>query len=157
MKIIELKATEAGRLVPLLQELHAVHVLHQPKRHAAAPTDQSLEDWLRDWLKQEGVTALVAESPQGALLGYLLYAREDRAALPVRAAETRLMLHHISVAPPFQRMGVGLALVNEVKQRAKAQGIDVLSTSYAPFNTASAALFQALGLEPVLTMAELRI
>lgn len=156
MKIIDLAAPDAARLVPLLQDLHALHVTHQPERHLPDPADESLEHWLRDWLEQDSVTALLAESPQGAPLGYLIYGVERRPALPIRAAETRLMVHHLAVAEPFRRMGVGLALLSEVKRRAKVQDIGVIATSYAPFNTASAGLFQSLGMSPVLTCAEWR-
>lgn len=127
MKIIDLDADQAARLVPLLQDLHALHVAHQPERHLPEPTNASLEHWLQDWLAQEGITALLAESPQGAPLGYLVYAVEDRPALPIRAAERRIMVHHISVAEPFRRMGVGQALVSEVKRRAQERGIGIIA------------------------------
>jgi len=32
MKILNLPASEAGRLIPLLQDLHSLHVAHQPAR-----------------------------------------------------------------------------------------------------------------------------
>lgn len=156
MKILDLLPDDAARLVPLLQELHALHVTHQPDRYPAAPSDDALAQWLQGWLQDEAVTALIAESPQGALLGYVLYGIEHRPALPVRFKEHRVMVHHIITAPAFRRMGVGLALLNAVRQRAEAQGIGIIATTYAPFNSASAALFSGFGLKPVLTAAEWR-
>ncbi|MGR3758676.1 GNAT family N-acetyltransferase [Roseobacteraceae bacterium NS-SX3] len=156
MKITGIHAGEAHRLVPLLQELHALHVAHQPRRHLADPGTEELTAWLGGWLQQEGICALAAESPQGALMGYLIYGIEDRPALPIRAAETRVMLHHIAVQEAFRRMGVAKALMAEMKARAAARGIGVIAATYAPFNTASAALMAGMGLEPVLTMAEWR-
>ncbi|WP_259998189.1 hypothetical protein [Leisingera sp. M523] len=97
MKIIEIPAVEADRLLPLLQDLHALHAAHQPERHTPAPDSTGLAAWLQEWLREETIFALAAESPQGALLGYLIYELQNRPALPIRAAETRAMLHHISV------------------------------------------------------------
>lgn len=156
MKIIDIPAPDAHRLVPLLQDLHALHVAHQPERHSATPKDQDLSDWLQEWLTAPNAQALAAESPTGALLGYAIFDVEDRPALPIRPAERRAMLHHISVAEAWRRMGVGKALLEEVKSRALAEGAGVVATSYASFNTASAALMKSMGLEPVLTLAEWR-
>lgn len=156
MKILDLPPNEAARLIPLLQELHSLHVEHQPARYPAAPSDAELEQWLRAWLQDDAVTALIAESPQGALLGYVIFGIEQCPSLPIRYEETRIMVHHITTAKAFRRMGVGLALLAAVKQRAKAQDINVIATTYAPFNQASAGLFQSLGLQPVLTTAEWR-
>lgn len=157
MKIIEIPAEKSARIVPLLEELHAIHAAQQPARHRADPSAAELENWLAEWLAEPGVHALGAESPTGALLGYLIYAVEDRPALPVRDAETRVMLHHIAVQEAWQRMGVAKALMAEMKARAAQEGISVIAASYAPFNSASAALMASQGLEPVLVMAEARL
>lgn len=66
------------------------------------------------------------------------------------------MLQHIAVAETLRRKGIARALMAEMKARAAARGISVIATTYAPFNTASAALMQSMGLEPVLTLAEAR-
>jgi len=156
MKIIDIPASDAHRLLPLLQDVHALHVDHQPGRFAANPEDTELAAWLQDWLSHETVFALGAESPQGALLGYAVWELEKRPALPIRAAETRAMLHQISIAPAWQRMGVGKLLVSAMRERALTCGATVVATTYAPFNAASGALMQSMGLEPVLTVAEWR-
>lgn len=156
MKIIDIPATEAERLVPMLQDLHALHVTHQPERHIQAPGSRGLAEWLQDWLSEDNVFALAAESPQGTLLGYLICELQERPALPLRAAETRAMLHHISVTEAWRRMGVGKALVEAMKARALEAGATVVAATYAPFNTASAALMKGMGMEPVLTLAEWR-
>ncbi|WP_291728689.1 GNAT family N-acetyltransferase [Leisingera sp. F5] len=156
MKIIEIPAVEADRLLPLLQDLHALHAEHQPERHVPAPGNDDLAAWLQDWLQEGNVYALAAESPQGMLLGYLIYELQNRPALPIRAAETRAMLHHISVTEAWRRMGVGKALLEAMRAQALAAGATVVAATYAPFNTASAALLQGMGMDPVLTMAEWR-
>ncbi|OIQ24625.1 MAG: GNAT family N-acetyltransferase [Alphaproteobacteria bacterium MedPE-SWcel] len=156
MKIAPIAATEAAVLVPLLQDLHGLHVAHHPGRYPADPDPQQLAIWMQEWLSGPNTTALLARSPQGTVMGYLVYEIEDRAALPVRMAERRAMVHHIAVAPPFRRIGVGKALMEAMKRRALEDGATVIGVTYAPFNTASAALMRRLGLEPVLTVAEWR-
>jgi GNAT superfamily N-acetyltransferase len=156
MEIIDIPPAGAARLVPLLEDLHAIHVAGQPGRHRADPPAAELEGWLADWLKDPDVHALAAESPTGALLGYLIYAVEERPALPVRDAETRLMLHHVAVQEAWRRMGVAKALMEAMKARADRDGIRVITATYAPFNAASAGLMASQGLEPVLTVAERR-
>lgn len=157
MKIQQLPPNEAARLVPLLQDLHSLHVAHHPDRYQAEPKDETLTDWLQDWLQEDSITALTAQSPQGALMGYVVFGLEDRPALPVRFGARSLMVHHIAVAAPFRRIGVGAALLAEVQLRAKALKVTSIATSYAPFNTASQALFASIGLEPITIFAERRI
>ncbi|WP_425411828.1 GNAT family N-acetyltransferase [Leisingera aquimarina] len=147
---------EADRLLPLLQDLHASHAAHQPARHTPPLGSTDLAVWLQVWLREENIVALAAESPQGALLGYLIYELQNRPALPIRAAETRAMLHHISVTEAWRQMGAGKALVEAMRAQALAAGATVVAATYAPFNTASAALLQGMGMDPVLTMAEWR-
>lgn len=154
MKITRIPAEQAERLVPLLSELHALHVVHQPERYKADPDEDALISWLSDWLTKDNVVALGAESPTGGLLGYAIYEIEERPDLPVVSGGKRAMLHHIAVAPAMRRMGIGQALVAEVRAAAQAAGAKALRTTYAPFNEASAALMQAMGLRPSVIVAE---
>lgn len=156
MKLIQIPAADAARLVPLLQELHALHATQHPARYPADPTDGALTTWLCDWLAQDSMHALAAESPNGTLLGYLIYEMQRRPALPVLHPEYRAMLHHIAVASDWRRMGVGRFLIKAMKTRALADGATGIATTYAPFNHASAALMQSMGLEPVIITAEWR-
>lgn len=157
MQIEELAPRDAPRLIPLLQDLHSLHATRQPERYPADPDEQQLTSWLETWLGEETVTALAAQSPQGALLGYVIFGLEQRPALPLRKGSRRVMVHHIAVASAFRRMGVGSALLAEVKTRATAMEADSIATSYAPFNTASQALFRGIGLEPAIIFAEAQL
>lgn len=156
MKIEPIGPDRAASLVPLLQDLHALHVAHHPERYTAQPGTDHLCNWLEDWLAQPDTHALAALSPQDAIMGYLIYELEDRPALPVRPAERRAMVHHIAVTEALRGIGVGKALMTRMKQDALEKGADVIGVTYAPFNAASAALMRHFGLEPVITMAEWR-
>ena len=154
MHLRPLPAQEAATLVPLLQDLHALHVAHQPERHPADPCPQVLSAWLADWLKDDTVHALVAESPTGAIMGYVIWEFQERSASPLTTGGARAMVHHVMVAAPFRRLGVGKALLKAVRDQAQAEGAVRIAASYAPFNTASAALMASMGLRPASIHAE---
>jgi len=156
MKIINIPAAEAERLVPLVEELHALHVIYDPQRYDAVPGSRALTDWLGTWLATPEVAAIAAESPHGGLLGYLIYEIEERPSTPLHKGEQRAVLHHIAVAKPWQRMGIGQALISEMKTRVMAQNVSIIKSSHAAFNTASAGLMQAMGLMPVGVVTEWR-
>ncbi len=154
MKITTIPAEQAERLIPLLNDLHALHVLHQPERYKADPDEDALTSWLSSWLSGDNIVALGAESPTGGILGYAIYEIEERPDLPVVAGGKRAMLHHIAVSDTMRRMGIGQALVAEVRKAALEAGAKALRTTYAPFNEASAGLMQAMGLKPSVIVAE---
>lgn len=156
MEITELTPDDTPRLMPLLLDLHGLHVTHQPERYPVITDKTALEDWFRGFIASETTTTLGALSPQGALMGYLVYDLEDRPAVPIRTPERRAMLHQIAVAPAFRRLGVGRALANRMRTDALAAGANVIATTYAPFNKASEGLMRSLGLCPVNIMAEWR-
>ncbi len=157
MKISDIAADEAARLVPLLQDLHALHAENQPERYPANPTDADLTEWLTEWLATDGTHAIAAQSPSGAVMGYAIYQIETRPTLPIVRGGKRVMLHQIMVDTPFRSQGVGSRLIKEIQARCKAMEIGTLVTTYATFNTASAALMSRMGLTPVTTVAEWRM
>ncbi len=157
MKISPLPADHAARLVPLLTDLHQLHVDQQPGRYIANPSEVELVKWLETWLRADNMHALVAESPMGALLGYAIYEVQHRPDLPIVKGGTCFMLHHIAITAAMRRMGIGKALVRAVRDAAEEAGARSLATTYAPFNEASAGLMKAMGLEPSVIYADLRL
>ena len=155
MTIRPLMADESHRLLPLLHQVHALHVDHQPERYPPLQNNAETLDWLSGWLKGENMHCLVAEEG-GSLSGYAIYEIEHRPAMPLRHAETRGMLHHIAVDHTHRRQGIGRALVQAVRARLNADGITILATTYASFNKASAQLIADAGLAPKMIYAEWR-
>ncbi|MEX0316785.1 MAG: GNAT family N-acetyltransferase [Ruegeria sp.] len=156
MSIIEIPAAEAHRLIPLLRQVHDLHVLHQPRRFSPFPADSEIAPWLADWLAQPDIHALGYETV-GKLAGYAIYEIERRPASPLRPAETRAMLHHVSVDAEHRRQGIGTALIAAIRDRLDPDDIPVIATTYASFNLASAALMAASGFEPAVIFAEWRV
>ncbi|WP_293576967.1 GNAT family N-acetyltransferase [Phaeobacter sp.] len=156
MDVKQIAPDDAHLLMPLLLDLHALHVTHQPARYPANPDPDDLLDWLTRWLRTEGVHALGAQSPTGAVMGYLIYEIETRPTHPLSFGGCRAMVHHVAVAPSFRRIGIGKAMMTHMRNAALARGADHIAASYAPFNAASAGLMAAMGLTPVVTLAEWR-
>ena len=141
-------ANEAACILPLLEQVHAVHVEAHPDHFPADPDRDGLLAFLRDWLLSDAITALVAFGPDRSALGYLICEVETRAPSLLSLGERRGMLHHISVDRGWRRSGIGLALIEEMKARLRAQGIARVVTIYGAFNSPSAALMRKAGLEP---------
>lgn len=74
----------------------------------------------------------------------------------MRAGETVGMVHHISVDAVHRRQGIAKALFAETRTRLAAQGVTTLATTYAAFNTASAALMASEGLVATTIYARTR-
>ncbi len=148
-----LPAHDAPRLVPLLRQVHDLHVAHQPANYTPTPPDKDLAGFLREWLAQPDVTALIAgdrDDPQG----YLIWQVQDRPASLLKPAIRFAMLEHICVDVHHRGNGIATALVATMRSQCRAQGLGTIRTSYASFNTASARLMQRAGLEPVTVLAE---
>jgi GNAT superfamily N-acetyltransferase len=154
MHLHSLPAHEAATLVPLLQDLHDLHVAHHPERYPADPCPQVLTTWLTEWLTDDMVHALVAESPTGTIMGYVIWEFQERSASPLTTGGARAMVHHVMVAAPFRRLGVGKALLKAVRDQAQTEGAVRIAASYAPFNTASAALMASMGMQAATIHAE---
>ncbi|SLN31408.1 Acetyltransferase (GNAT) family protein [Falsiruegeria litorea R37] len=146
---------EAHRLLPLLHQVHSLHVEHQPERYPPLKDDVETLDWLAGWLRGQNMHCLVAEDDE-RLCGYAIYEIEHRPAMPVRHAETRGMLHQISVDAAHRRQGIGRALINAMRARLAQEKIGIIATTYASFNTASARLMADAGLAPKTVYAEWR-
>lgn len=155
MSVTKLCASDVHRILPLLHQVHDLHLVHQPERYAPLPSDRELIAFLHGWLDQPDLFGLSYEV-DGTILGYAIYEIERRIASPFRRAETRAMLHHISVDKGHRRSGIGTMLIAEIRAHLQREGGQVLAASYGIFNTASARLLARAGLQPVMVFAEWR-
>ena len=155
MDIVELQGTDAPRLLPLLHQVHDLHVTHLPTRYHPIARDAEAVDWLAHWLAHDGVHAFGAIFDD-ELAGYEVFEIEYKPETVLKHPCTRAMLQHICVDAAHRRQGVAKALFEAAKVRLASMGIRDYSTTYASFNTASAALMASLGFHPTLIYAEHR-
>lgn len=91
-----------------------------------------------------------------ALAGYAVFEIEDKPETVLKHPCTRALLQHICVDAAHRRQGVAKALFEAAKAHMTPMGIRDYGTTYASFNTASAALMASLGFHPTLIYAEHR-
>lgn len=103
------------------------------------PRDPWSRRIFEDSLANENTSALIAQAPDGSLLGYLFFT----VVLDEGGVD------NIAIAPPFRRQGVGRALMEAFHRRAGAMGAAYLLLEVRPSNTGAAALYEKLGYQIV--------
>jgi GNAT superfamily N-acetyltransferase len=97
-------------------------------------------DYLRDFLNYEGhylLAALDGNTPIGFILAYRLQ-RVDR-------SQNMMFLYEINVAKEFRKKGVGIALINKVKEMCKQESILKMFVLTNRSNTAAYNLYKNTG------------
>jgi RimJ/RimL family protein N-acetyltransferase len=100
------------------------------------------------------MTALVAMRSNGCAYAYLIFEVQEREKQALHQPNRRGFLHHICVDPHNRRVGIATALVDEMKLRLRALGIERVATAYWAFNAPSAALMARVGFTPFRIVAE---
>ncbi len=152
--IREVPASEARSLLPSLKQVQDLHVSALPGVFRADPSDVELGEFLKEWLATEGVVALAAHSGTGDVVGCAVYEIEDMPPRPLIRAWRNGLLKHIVVDETCRGTGIGSRLVEEVKSRLRADGIDRVRAHHFAFNDASSALMRKAGLLPLLVTVE---
>ncbi|MEW5850430.1 MAG: GNAT family N-acetyltransferase [Myxococcota bacterium] len=140
-----------GRLGGDLVRTH--HALDAQRFMLPDDVDEGYRWWFGKELANRKAHLLVAEAPDGSLVGYA-YARmepRDWAALRDRCA----VLHDILVVPGARRHGVARLLLDAVAQWARERGAPRLVLHTASGNEAAQALFRGAGFRP--TMVEMTL
>ena len=103
------------------------------------PRDPWSRRIFEDSLANENTSALIAQAPDGSLLGYLFFT----VVLDEGGVD------NIATAPGARRQGVGRALMEAFHRRAAAMGAAYLLLEVRPSNTGAAALYEKLGYQIV--------
>ncbi|MFA3918146.1 GNAT family N-acetyltransferase [Ruegeria hyattellae] len=109
MDIVAFHSADAHRLLPLLHQVHDLHVAHLPARYRPITKDQDAVDWLADWLSRNEVHAFGAEL-KSDLVGYAILEIEHKPATVLKHVRSRAMLQHVCVDADHRRRGVAKAL-----------------------------------------------
>jgi ribosomal protein S18 acetylase RimI-like enzyme len=110
-------------------------------------TDDHLRRYIEVW-GREGDAAVIATDEAGRRVGaawYRLFSEEEPGYGFVDSRTPELS---IAVLPEWRRRGVGRALLNALKERAKSEGFPALSLSVSTENPA-VSLYERLGFEKV--------
>lgn len=148
---------DAADLLPLLDQVQALHVDAHPEIFHADSPPQERADFLGKWIATDQVTALVARGTQQRILGYAIFEVSERPAGVLKRARKQAVLHHVTVSAEHRGGGIGKCLINEVKIRARTAGADAIVADYFCFNQASAALMRSAGMAPLRVTTTARL
>jgi GNAT superfamily N-acetyltransferase len=151
-RIVTGDAADIPLILPLVAEVQTLHANALPGRFAQSPDPAELEAFFRTILNDSGYLLICKEDDKP--LGYLLWTVVVRPANPFRHAERMGLLDHITVTHSARRQGIGLSLINAMKEAMRAEGLTGWAVTYWNFNTASAALMAKAGATPAHIRAE---
>jgi len=150
----EIDASEAAMLLPLLNQVQSLHSAAYPQIFRTETDTEQLAAFLNEWVSREGVTTLVAESDAGAFVGYAIGEIHEHTESPLKRASRLGLIQHVAVDEEYRCLGIGLQLIEELKSRLRASGIERVQAQHYIFNAASAALMRKAGLEPLRVTVE---
>lgn len=148
-----IETRDALRIVPLNAFVQDLHAAMRPDLFRTGATSAEIASYFAGWLGHPGIHVLLAVEG-GNDVGYLLFELQDRQGDCLTMPEKRCILHHIAVAETARRKGVGTALIDAMRQRARQKGVTRWTTSYWTFNAASEALMAGAGARPAYVVAE---
>jgi ribosomal protein S18 acetylase RimI-like enzyme len=154
VRIVDVPAAEAARLVPLNAVVQNPHADRRPDIFQSAPDPRDVAAYFADLLGSGRHFALVAEAAGAGDLGYALCEVLDTPADALGHARRRGVLHHIAVRPDARRRGVATALIDAAKARFLAAGAGEWTTSVHAWNEASLALMARAGLAVTILRLE---
>jgi GNAT superfamily N-acetyltransferase len=127
---------------------HAVQRLHAEKARShfrLSSSDTSFIDWFKKASAEPTAYVLLAEE-SGDTVGYLYADEVQREKTWVRPAMRFFMLHHIAVAPAFQKRGVGGGLMQAFIAEARRRRIGRIELDVWSFNEKAQRFFARHGL-----------
>jgi GNAT superfamily N-acetyltransferase len=133
-------------LVALNDIVQRLHVAALPA-YFKQPEPGSVQELFRSKLQRPDVRVWIA-SADGILAGYLVAIFRERPENPLCFARTICEIDEIAVAPTHRRTGLARALVDRVRDVARARGVRDVELNSWSFNDDAHAAFVALGFRP---------
>ena len=83
------------------------------------------------------------------IVGHIYGAIVNRTENEFHPPHTYIYINQISVDEDVRRRGVGMALINFMRDRARALGLTVMQVDHFAFNARAGAFFEACGFSPM--------
>lgn len=131
---------ELWRITPMKEQIHAQHVAGRPDLFAPLENLSAFEAYVRE----DSLRLFLAER-DGEPLGYALTRVVDRPANPYMRRRLFLRVEEICVDERFRRQGVGHALMEAVREDAKALGCPRVVLDVWAFNEEAMRFYQSMG------------
>jgi ribosomal protein S18 acetylase RimI-like enzyme len=152
MDIVVRAATpeDADAISRLNRDIQALHAQALPHRFKPPGPDTFPPLYVRALLARRRALFFLAEEDGSATpAGYVYAEFTGRPETSTSFAERHVYVHHIGVATPFRRRGVGAALLDAVRDASKVYGITTLVLDTWSFNEEARRFFRGYGLAPV--------
>lgn len=136
-------AATINRLVDVVQALHAEALpkVFKPAEGAGFPPKA-----IARYLKNPGAFVALC-LVDGEAAGYIGVTVKNRRQSGLHFAQKVFMLDQIAVDPAFRRKGIGRALIEHFRVRAKAAKADKIALEVWDFNAEAQAFFAACGFQ----------
>ncbi|MER5640696.1 GNAT family N-acetyltransferase [Kitasatospora sp. NPDC002227] len=134
--------------------VHGEHARHRPDLFVTDPGPDSVAAMLAGRLAAPEVSCLLAQAPDGTVVGYALTRVVSGEANTLLRANRTLVLDQIGVDPAAARSGVGSALLDAVRELGRAAGCRRLGTQVWEFNEGAREFYLAAGLRPMTRMLD---
>jgi len=140
-----------ARQTSRVQQLHneALPDIFKPPSADLFPP-QKLAALLQD---RESIVA-VAEI-DGRIVGHIYATIANRAENAFHQPDAHMHIHQIGVEDDARRQGVGMALIDFIRDRARALGLTDIRVDHWAFNARAGGFFEACGFSPMKVMMRL--
>lgn len=137
---------DGAALFALFEEVQNLHAEAEPQFFRPATMDQSFQAYLEEIFKdadQHLLLGCLAEAP----VAFCHYSLIRRPQSMFQSARRYAYVHALAVTHGRRRQGCGLALLSQVKDWARDQGVDGIGIDRWQFNKAAGACFAKAGFE----------
>ncbi len=150
MNIRSLVETDYNQILPMLQALHALHVKYRPDVFGATAQALPLEEF-HSYLCGEDTYCVISEGEDGVLQGVCLAERRDKNSEDPRwRSRTLVYIKALYVPEDYRKGGIGKALVEEVRTRARQSGISCVELQVVLMPDGAFEFYQSIGFQPQL-------
>jgi ribosomal protein S18 acetylase RimI-like enzyme len=144
-------AAQSATLLPLLKQVHALHVAAHPDIYAPITDDTAITTWFAAHCDAKGTKILTAQDGDQIIGFAILKLSPQHTHTPLHHPQRTGVIDLICVHSDHQRRGVAGRLMTHAQTLAIDAGATELTASVAAFNTPSAHLMAQCGLRPLTT------
>ena len=143
MKVRQATSADAPCLSALCMDVQSLHARHHPEFFKAPQNEDFAISFFEEMLSDPAVSIFIAEE-DGEAVGYILCKLVERPDNPFTFAVRVLLVDQVSVRPPAQGQGIGMALMQRAETLAKECDVLTIQLDSWAFNTSAHTFFEHL-------------
>ena len=145
MKIRDARESDLSSIAELLLIVHQLHVNAHPQTYREISHEIAV-DFLAQRMAEKNAYLRVAEV-DSELHGYCSAAIRSCPSIPLFQSREFIYVNEVVVRPESQMGGVGRALIADLKELARHDGIEEIELDVGHFNSGAKAFFKRQGFE----------